>query len=97
MKAVVTVKSCGTIRDLQAREDLTLVTDTQEVQQVKNHFGNHPDVRDFDGFFVKIHEGEYEEVIGFEGNVPYLHKAAYCVALELKEEKSNRCTFRKMV
>jgi hypothetical protein len=80
VKYALEIKPCGTIRDLQKREDLTLVTDSQDVQAVKDQLGNSDALDDFDGFFVNVGEGEYTEVYGFQGNVPFLGKSLYCVS-----------------
>ena len=60
------------IRDLDTRDDLQLVTDSQNVESVKAHFGEI--ASEFDGFLVKVGDGDYIEVWGFEGIIPDLCK-----------------------
>lgn len=63
-----------TISDLNDRDDLQLITDSQDVEAVKQNLG--PAAKDFDGFLVKVGEGEYVEVYGFMGSTPELWKPA---------------------
>ena len=72
-------KHFGTIEDLNDREDLSLISDSQDVQQIKDHLGNHPEINEFDSFFVKIEDGEYVEIFAFWGSVPYLGKTLFKV------------------
>lgn len=69
----------GTIRDIQNRKDLILVDLSQDVRAIKEYLGNHPDLKDFNGFFVKIHNGDYTEIFAYEGTVPYLDKELWKV------------------
>ena len=68
----------GTIKIIEDREDLILVTDQYEVDRILEYFGypakNNEDPKDFSGLFVSIKDGDYEEVLAFEGCVPYLYK-----------------------
>lgn len=57
-----------TVEDLQDREDLIFVSDSQDVEPIKSSF---PDAEEYDSFFVKIGEGEYIEIFGMFGIVPY--------------------------
>jgi len=70
-----------TVRDLDNRDDLIFVSDSQDVQAIKEYFGNPPELEDFDSFFVKIEDGEYTEVYGVEGIVPLLEKDACKIEL----------------
>lgn len=66
-----------TIEDLEKRGDLILVTDSQDVQELKNYLCLEPQVPRIDqcdGFFVKVEDGDYTEVYGFWGIIPYLNK-----------------------
>lgn len=81
MRATVRATPAGTIADLDGREDLVLATDLQDVEPVKEHFGNRPAVQEFDGFFLLIEDGEYQEVYGFRGIVPDLSKPVYRITL----------------
>jgi hypothetical protein len=68
----------GTIRNIEDREDLILVTDQFEVDWILEYLGYpakyYVDPKDFSGLFVSIKDGDYEEVLAFEGCVPYLFK-----------------------
>jgi len=72
----------GTIEDIQNREDLSLATDLQDTEFIKEYLGNHEDIEDFDGFFVNVKDGEYTEIYGFEGSVPYLYKSLWKIEIE---------------
>ncbi|MFA5409976.1 MAG: hypothetical protein WC343_14480 [Bacilli bacterium] len=85
MKAIIRVKHSGTIADIQDRQDLILVDLSQDVDAIKQHFGNRKSLKQFDGFFIKVDNGDYEEVYGFSGNIPYLTKDIYKITLELKQ------------
>jgi len=66
----------GTIKDIQDRDDLILVTDSQEVQAVLDHIRYPPngdeDPMDFSGLFVSIQDGDYLEIFAYLGSIPYL-------------------------
>lgn len=77
MQCNVKAERTGSIGDLQKRDDLQLLTDSQDVNAVKEYFGNREAVKEFDGFFVKVEEGDLPEVYGFHGIVPNLDKDIY--------------------
>jgi hypothetical protein len=62
-----------TIADLNLRTDLTLVTNSQDVEQAYYYMGMPP--KQGMSLFVKIEDGEYSEVYEFEGEVPFLNKS----------------------
>ena len=69
------ITAIGTIADLE--EDLILLSDSQEVISLKEHFGNAQELEDFDSFFVSISDGDYTKIYGFNGLVPHLTKTVY--------------------
>ncbi len=73
----------GSIRQLDFRDDLILITDSQDVKAIKDHFGNAP-AANYDGFFVKIGPGVYEEVYGFDGVVPSLDKSVFKITMKCR-------------
>ena len=85
MRPYIKIENAGTIEDAQDREDLILVTDSQDVEAIKQHIGDFPDLEDFDGFFVTVEDGEYGEVYGFSGSVAYLYKTIYQIEWGLTE------------
>jgi len=76
----------GTIADLQSRDDLILITDSQEVQAILsdlNFFAHEDDhLLDFDGLFVSIQDGAFADIFAFKGNVPYLWKDIFRIELQ---------------
>ena len=70
-------KFYGTIRSIDMRDDLHLVTDSQDMEAISEYLGNPEWFKDFDGCFVKVGEGEYEEIYCFEGIIPDLDKPLY--------------------
>lgn len=64
-----------TIADIPA--DYQLVTDSQDVEAIKNSFG--AEASGCGSFFVKVGDGDYESVYGFCGIVPTLTKHVYRV------------------
>lgn len=51
---------------------LTLVTDSQDTDAIREHIGRK--ASGYDSFFVRVENGEYTEVWGFAGIVPYNSK-----------------------
>lgn len=84
-KTKLIVSLFGTVKDLETREDLQLITDTQDINMIKAYFGNSEDLEDFNAFFVKIESGDYTEVYGFSGIIPELHKQIWKVYEKNKE------------
>ena len=71
----VTVQHCGNVDDLS--ETLQLATNSQDVDWIKDHLGNHIDVLDFGGFLYQVEGGDFTEIYGFFGNVPYNEKPVF--------------------
>jgi hypothetical protein len=67
---------CGTIADLEERNDLILITDSQNVADVLESIGELDCVNDFTGLLVKAENGEYTEIYTFYG-IPYLYKTIW--------------------
>jgi len=86
MKCYVKAQEKGTILDLNKRSDLILVTDSQDVAEAKNYFGDRPAIKEFDGFFVKIGDGDFDEVYGFHGIVPNLEKTVWLIERTCKRK-----------
>lgn len=61
-----------TVGDLQHRNDLTHVVDSQDVQALKEHVGKKANA--YDSFLASVGDGDYKEVYGMEGTVPHLSK-----------------------
>ena len=53
--------------------DLQLVSDSQDVQAIRDHIGG-TIADDYDAFFVSTADGDYSEVWGMVGVIPYLSK-----------------------
>lgn len=53
-------------------QHLQLVSDSQDVQAIREYLGE--DAGNYDAFFVAIKDGEYIEVWGMVGIVPYNSK-----------------------
>ena len=53
-------------------QHLTLVSDSQDVQAIREYLGE--DAGNYDAFFVDVRDGEYVEVWGMCGIVPYTSK-----------------------
>lgn len=64
---------CGTIADLQERNDLVLITDSQNVYPVLEYIGQHRCMKVGAGIFVKAEDGAYTEIYLFFG-IPYIYK-----------------------
>lgn len=76
------IKLYGTISKLEKLEpDLQLVSDSQDVNEIKSYIGNFKRLEPFDSFFVKIEDGDYSEIYGFTGIVPYSTTLVYLITL----------------
>ncbi len=60
-----------TIRDINTRDDLDLITDSQDVEETLTQLGL-PFANI--GLFVKVVDGELTEIYAFDGTIPYLYK-----------------------
>jgi hypothetical protein len=70
MRVTVRATRAGTVGSLEKKKPyLQLVDLSQDVDAVKEYFGNRPAVEQFDGFLVDIQDGEYGEVYGFDGSI----------------------------
>ncbi len=67
----VQVSSVGALND---RHDLSFVSDSQDVEAVRENFGSDWHGREYDSYFVACGDGDYSEIWGMSGIVPYLHK-----------------------
>jgi hypothetical protein len=67
------MKNYETIGDLKERDDLMLVTDSQDIEPLNILAGFEPTDIDH-GYFVKVENGEYKEVYEFGGIIPHDHK-----------------------
>lgn len=74
-------KRAGTVADLEGRDDLVLVTDSQEIEALRENFGN-PDWWDYDGCFVEVDEGDYDDVYCFHGVVARHEKEIDKIAID---------------
>jgi hypothetical protein len=88
MKVTVRATEAGTVGSLEKEKPyLQLATDYQEVEFIKEYFGNRPAVQDFDGFLVNTEDGEYSEVYGFSGNIAYTYKTVFKITRTFSESK----------
>lgn len=85
MRTAYRITDAGSIEDLQLRSDLSLVTDGQDTQHVRDHLplkvwdafkDQVGDLTDY-SFFVKAEGGDYAEIYAFHGTVPSLGKLVY--------------------
>lgn len=65
-----------TIQEIQNRQDLILVTDSQDARDLRQSLTKAEKKRAAfcDSFFVAVDEGYYEEIYGFVGIIPHLAK-----------------------
>ena len=68
---MIMVRRIGTVEDLGSKPYLVFVSDSQEVEAIKEHI-RHNDVTDeYDSFFVDVRNGGYDEIYGMFGIVPH--------------------------
>jgi len=88
MRVTVRATRAGTVGDFdKSKPYLELADNSQDVEFIKEYFGNRPAVEQFDGFLVNIEDGEYTEVYGFEGNIAYTYKPVYKITRTFSESK----------
>lgn len=80
MRHKITCKAIGTVADINDRDDLAFISDSQDVDAIADSLGLDHD--EWGSFFVKVEDGDYSEVYAVEGNVPYLHKTLYRIDRE---------------
>lgn len=90
MRVKITAKRAGTVADLDQRKDLTLMDSSQDVEAIKEHFGNRPAVMRFDGFLVKLEDGDYTEVYGYPGNIAYVSKPVFKIERRVMSGSSKK-------
>lgn len=61
----------------ELNKDLQFVSDSQDVDFIKQHCGSI--ANEFDAFFVSIKDGDYTEIWGIHGIVPFNQKFATCI------------------
>lgn len=67
MKSYLRITYYGTIKKLNTRQDLTLITDSQDVKAIKEHLAGTDQrqlkkLKDYNLFFVKVTDGDYSEI-----------------------------------
>ena len=67
--------------DLEDNPDLTLITDSQDIESVKDYLGN-PEWFDYGCLFVNVQDGDYAEIYGCESNISHLHYWVDTVTIE---------------
>lgn len=58
-------------------DDLLFLSDSQDVETIKDHIGK--DADEFDSFFVRVADGDYDAVYGMHGIVPLTSKPVWRV------------------
>lgn len=71
------MKIVETIKDLDGREDLMLIQDSQDRYELEDYLGLEHDEND--GYFVKQENGDYTEVYAFYGFLPEKNK--HCIRI----------------
>jgi len=78
MPKIKNTKYAGSIEAvMEYQPDFMLLTDSQDVEAIKDYFGNDELINEYDGFFVKIRDGDYSRIYAFYGNVPFNWKELY--------------------
>ena len=96
MNVTVRATRAGTVGEFDKTKPYLGVADTsQDVEAIKEYFGNRPAVEQFDGFLVKVEDGEYAEVYGFEGNIAYTWKPVYKITRTFSESKPKAKSVKK--
>lgn len=67
------------VRDIQEDNRYIFVSDSQDVNEIKEYLGNLPEIMDFNSFFVLIIDGEYIAIKGMLGIIPYLNNSLFTI------------------
>ena len=86
MKAIIRIERRGTVEDLDKRFDLTLVSDSWDVDNIKGYFGNPPELEEFRCFLIKTGKENYEEMYGIRSSTPWLSQPVYKIELTFIDE-----------
>lgn len=97
----VEVELAGSVGDVDSlvkklgflKEEVGLLTDSQDVAPIHEHFGRQGQSRgvtDLSGFFVVARNGDYNAIWGFYGIVPYIYKDLYEVKWKFIDEREQR-------
>lgn len=81
VKVVKTIVEHGRVKDINLRDDLHFISDSQEVEEIKAQLG----IEDLDyinSLFVKIDNGDYAEVYGISGIIPWLYKPVWLIEVK---------------
>jgi len=65
------------VKNTQGDSDLTLISDTQEIDHIGDYLGINRLSEDYGCLFVEIADGDYGHILGCESNIPYLEKILY--------------------
>ncbi len=74
-----------TVKDLEAREELTLVTNKEDIEIILNDIGESD--KEYGCLFVDTSNGEYGDVYSCRSNIPYLHFTVNKLTVNKKERK----------
>ena len=61
----------------QFGDDYTLVTDSQDVEEIMTNYVKAQSFDNYASLFVKVGDGEYLEVWGSESGMPYVYSTFY--------------------
>ena len=64
----------SSVAALDSRTDLQFVSDSQDTDAIRSHFGKEWDGAEYDSYFVRTLDGDYAEVWGMVGIIPYRSK-----------------------
>lgn len=86
MKFWIKIDRVGTVKDIQDRQDLQFIDNSQDVAEVKKNIcGNRKNLADFEAFFINTDNGEYGDVYGIKyQNIPHLSYDLYKITWGLK-------------
>jgi hypothetical protein len=61
-----------TVKDLEKREELELITNSQDIESICKMIGRKRNIN-YGCLFVEVLSGEYGDIYACEHSVPYLH------------------------
>ena len=102
----VEVRLVGGVMDIDSlaknlgydKEEVTLVTDSQDVEPIRDFLGRQgklAGIEDFGGFFLVARDGDYVALWGFCGSIPYNEKDVYEIKWRLIDRNAQAVLKRR--
>jgi len=79
------IEQIGTIEEIPDK-NYVITIDPQDIEVIKEGFGNPPELDEFDCFFIITENGEHKEVLAIKRCIPWMWKNLYRISQEEEGE-----------